>query len=145
MRCLIAELTAEWSPGSSSVVQLLVLEPWITGCPPICFLLGLVLPAEILTMGMKGSGLLERDDVPLFLCSPCHFPRIRDSFCLYLALLVKFALHHHGWRNCVHLLDFCEACSWEEALMVSWYASRNFIWPLNGKFLRCYGFSSPTA
>lgn len=56
MRCFIPELTPEWGPGSSLVLQLLILEPWITDSPPICFLLTVVLPAEKLAMGMEGSG-----------------------------------------------------------------------------------------
>lgn len=87
MRCLIAELTPEWGPGSSSVLRLLVMEPWIPGSPPIWFLLALMLPAEKLAMGMKGSGFLKRDGAPLFHPSPCHFLEIGFTTLIWLCWL----------------------------------------------------------
>lgn len=54
------------------MLQLLVLEPWITDSPPICFLLILVLPSEKLAMGMEGSGFTERDAAALSHCSSFH-------------------------------------------------------------------------
>lgn len=63
----------------SFVLQLVVLEPWITDPPPICFPLILVLPAEKLAMGWREVGshggmlLLCSTDPLLILQKPGFF------------------------------------------------------------------------
>lgn len=87
MRCLIPELTPEWGPGGTLVLQLLILELWTTNSPPRCVLLIPVLPAEKLAMGMEVSGLSERDAATLFIL-PFYFYHNQASFCLFLVVFL---------------------------------------------------------
>lgn len=97
MSYLISEHIPEWVPGCSSVPQLQLLKPWVTGSPPICFLLVQALPAEKPTMGM-GWGSYGR------CCSPSTLPPplilIQDSLCPLGSVLAMHCL-------------LCETCSRE--------------------------------
>lgn len=89
--------------------------------------------------GDEGKRVPEEGWCSSFPSLPLSFPGNRVYY-LNLAVLAMFALNHHGWRNAAHPLHFCNAGSWEKALVGSWYssqASRSFIHPSNGKLQRC--------